>query len=107
MRNEPKIELSALRQIGWDHWDPIGIRQFDADWPTEAPDEYDSYLLRVVSVLRGGQSEAEASAYLNHVASEDMGLRQRTALENEAAVTTVRAIATYLRTFPDGPLGVD
>ena len=64
MRNEPKIELSALRQIGWDHWDPIGIRQFDADWPTEAPDEYDSYLLRVVSMLRGGQSEAEASAYL-------------------------------------------
>ncbi|WP_260694385.1 hypothetical protein [Rhizobium laguerreae] len=29
MSEHIKIDIAALRKIGWDHWDPIGIRQLD------------------------------------------------------------------------------
>ena len=106
MNRYPKIQLSILRQIGWDEWDPIGIRQFDDDWKNNAADEYDSYILHVVSLLHGGKSEADAIAYLDWVASEHMGLGPQCPDAHGAAAKTVQAIAAYLRTLPDGPLSV-
>ena len=104
MNRYPKIQLSILRQIGWDEWDPIGIRGFeDDDWRTDAADEYDSYILHVVSLLRNGKSETEAINYLDLVASEHMGLGPRSQEQRQASAHTVRAIAAYLRTLPDGP----
>src|SRR5438270_10407833 len=103
MNRYPKIKLSILRQIGWDEWDPIGIRQFDTDdWRTNAADEYDRYILHVVSMLHGGQSEADASAYLDWVASEHMGLGPQNSEAHKASAKTVGAIVAYLRTLPDG-----
>lgn len=103
MKHYPKIQLGILRQIGWDEWDPIGIRKFETDdWRTDAADEYDKYILHVVSLLHGGKSEADAAAYLDWVASEHMGLGPRTAQEREASLSTVRAIAIYLCTLPTG-----
>ena len=103
MSRYPKILLGRVRQIGWDEWDPIGIRQFgNDDWRTDAADEYDSYLLHIVSLLHRGKSEADAIKYLDWVASEHMGLGPRTADQRQASANTVRAVAAYLRTFPDG-----
>jgi hypothetical protein len=107
MSRYPKIKLSIVRQIGWDHWDPIGIRGFGGDdWQTNAADEYDSYLLHIVSLLHSGKSEVDAVEYLDVVASEHMGLGPRSQEEHQASANTVRAIAAYLRTLPDGPLSV-
>lgn len=99
----PKIQLSRLRQIGWDHWDPIGIRSFETDdWKENAADEYDGYLLEVVSMLHRGQSTADAIAYLDWVGSEHMGLGPVTDEAHRASIATVEAILTYLKTLPDG-----
>ena len=107
MSRYPKIQLSVLRQIGWDEWDPIGIRRFDTDdWRTNAADEYDGYILHVVSLLHNGKPEADAVAYLDWVASEHMGLGPQSPEAHEVSAKTVRAIAAYLRTLPDGPLSV-
>ena len=105
MNGQSKIKLSVLRQIGWDDWDPIGLRD-DADWRKNGADEYDGYLLHVVSLLSSGQSEEVAVAYLDWVASERMGGGPQTAAGHAASITTVRAIAGYLHTLPVGPTNV-
>lgn len=65
MNPYPKIQLSRIRQIGWDHWDPIGIRSFGTDgWKEGAADEYDAYLLQVVGKLHRGEPIESAISYL-------------------------------------------
>lgn len=107
MNPYPKIQLSRIRQIGWDQWDPIGIRSFGTDgWKEGAADEYDAYLLQVVSRLHRGEPIESAVSYLDQIASEHMGLGPLTDEGHRASVATVEAILTYLKTLPDGPLGV-
>jgi len=93
-----KMELVALRQIGWDYWDPIGIRGFnDDDWRGPATDEYDSYMVHVSQQLRNGVPEEQAIAYLDQIASDHMGLGPITTEGHNASTQTVMAIAEYLR----------
>lgn len=73
--------LARLRDVGWKHWDPIQLR--DAGGPE---DEYDEYLLQVVSRLERSSSEAACIAYLMHVESEDMMIARDDA-ERRAAKT--------------------
>ena len=103
MSSFPRLQLSRLRQIGWDEWDPIGLGSVE-DWRADAPDEYDSYLLYVVSMLRNGQGVDDAAAYLDRISSEHMGLGQATPEGHRASLTTANAIAAYLKTLSDGPL---
>ncbi|WP_246206982.1 hypothetical protein [Methylocystis heyeri] len=71
----PKLELGRLRQIGWDEWDPIGIRSIDdRSWRGPAADEYDAYLLHAASLLLGGAEKKRAVEYLDMIASEHIGL---------------------------------
>lgn len=92
-----EIQLARLRQIGWDEWDPIGIRQInDTDWRTGAADEYDAYLLDVAHMLDQGKSSDEAVEYLDMIFSEHMGLGQVTDLSHCASVRTVSEINRYL-----------
>jgi hypothetical protein len=98
-----KLELSRLRQIGWDEWDPIGIRSMDDQcWRSSAANEYDAYLIHAASLLRGGAEKLRAVEYLDMIASEHMGLG-RTEAGRIAAVRTVEAIAAYLNRLSDGP----
>jgi hypothetical protein len=69
-----------------------------------AADEYDRYLLHVVSLLHRGATTLEAETYLRGIASEHMGLGPPTAAGENATKRTVAAILDYLRTLPDGPL---
>jgi hypothetical protein len=102
----PKLELSRLRQIGWDEWDPIGIRSInDQSWRGPAADEYDQYLLHAASLLLGGAGKKRVVEYLDMIASEHMVLG-RTEAGRIAAVRTVDAIAAYLARLSDGPLEI-
>ena len=59
-----------VRQVLMEAWDPIGVR----DVP-EAQDEYDAYVAKVYVMLMDGRASQQAiAAYLNHVATDRMGL---------------------------------
>jgi hypothetical protein len=78
----PVVKLSALREIGWTSWDPIGLRALDSEWPA---DEYDSYLLVGFDMIQSGKSVDEVTAYLIEMASVNMGLSK---VDGAAARTT-------------------
>jgi hypothetical protein len=63
-------------------------------------DEYDRYLLHVVSMICRGGSQNEATAYLINIASEYMGL---SVVDAGAAAATSNAIADYLTSLSGGP----
>ena len=100
MTPQPKIQLSRLREIGWQLWDPIGLADRTGLSGEGCADEYDHYLLHVVSMFCRGASMAETTDYLTAVTSEHMGL---SVVDADAAVATSRAIADYLASLPDGP----
>jgi len=98
MSQEANSEFAALRRIGWDYWDPIGIGGFSADnWRVSAADEYDRYIQHVAWLLKGGAPVDHAIAYLDRIASDHMGLGPITAKGHAASVQTVTAVAEYLR----------
>ncbi len=84
-----KICIVALRDIGWSHWDPIGIKSLRDN----ADDEYDSYLLHVASLLINGHDKSEAIKYLLKSESCTMGLSTANV---EAATNTVNEIYDYI-----------
>ena len=95
----PKIQLSRLREIGWKLWDPIGLGHNGSAPDEGCADEYDRYLLHVVSMISRGGSKEEATVYLAGIASEHMGL---SVVDADAAAATANAIAEYLASLPDG-----
>jgi hypothetical protein len=102
MTRAPDADLTHLRQIGWDEWDPIGIRQFnDEDWRADAADEYDGYLLHALVLLRNGAEAREAVEYLDFIASEHMGLGPVSDEGHAASERTVAAIIRYVRGHPE------
>lgn len=82
MTASTKIRLSALREIAWGAWDPIGLRDSDG-----LPDEYDTYLLHVAALLKSGRQRSEAVDYLMDVESRHMGLGERTSTRGRAQET--------------------
>lgn len=87
------IEIEALRKIGWDHWDPIGIRQmFDESWCEQAADEYDSYLLQAARMILQGCEQKDVAAWLDEIITRHMGLEPLAG----ASMRTVKAIAALL-----------
>lgn len=108
MASYPVVQLSRLREIGWALWDPIGLRQISGDdWRDggACADEYDDYLLQVVSRLRRGESHEAIAGYLEETETDRMGLN-RTFNITKRAEATVAAISDYLMTLPPGPLKV-
>ena len=100
MTHYPNIQLSHLRDIGWKLWDPIGLADDEGTPDEGCANEYDRYLLDVVSMFCRGGSRNEATAYLINIASEYMGL---SVVDAGAAAATSNAIADYLTSLPDGP----
>lgn len=92
-----EIDLSALREIGWREWDPIGIRQFDDDvWQKDAADEYDRYLIEVAGGLQTGWTTDEAIEYLVGIECEYIGLGEspKTRPRAEATVKAIRELVS-------------
>jgi hypothetical protein len=90
----PNIQLVRLRDIGWELWDPIGLR----DVRDQCDDEYDRYLLEVVARLERDDATQSVAEYLVTIASEHMGLGQSPSALARASAT-VAAIKAYLETL--------
>ncbi|MFD2261790.1 hypothetical protein ACFSM5_02755 [Lacibacterium aquatile] len=80
--------LTEVRDIVWTHWDPIGLRNAEGGW---AADEYDEYLLQVLTMLRQGADQKAAADYLIQVESVHMGLGKN-ATASARATKTVSAL---------------
>jgi hypothetical protein len=99
---QPKVKLSKLRDIGWGHWDPIGLMTpngfFPGKWDKEPnlsfADEYDSYLISAASQLRRGTPRETVIEYLIEIETHHMGL-------GENADTRQRAEAVVSAIFAD------
>jgi hypothetical protein len=61
-------KLQKISRLLWEEWDPIGVNGIAPD------DEYDSYALRVFSMLSEGKRETEIAQYLTWAVTENMGL---------------------------------
>jgi hypothetical protein len=89
----PPLKLSALRDIGWEEWDPIRLNGSEGGWRrSEAADEYDRYMLRVVDGLRNGECGEPLIDYLVAIETRHMGL-------TETPATRTRAWATWRPLF--------
>lgn len=108
MSDGAKIKLSRLREIGWSHWDPIGLREMsDGDWQDggACADEYDSYLLQAGGMLRRGEPVSKVVAYLEETETGHIGMTLNKTTRSRAEAT-VAAISDYLGTLPPEPLKV-
>ena len=73
---KPDYKIDRIRDIGWTHWDPIGLAKHIDDWrELEWTDEYDAYLLRAFSVLWHGDNVHKATRYLLQFEAVSMGLK--------------------------------
>jgi hypothetical protein len=94
MPKQPKIRLSRLRDLGWRHWDPIGLSGFEGGWEkSDAADEYDTYLMKVAGMVRRGEGDDAAARYLVEIESEymGMGMNADTQSRAEATIAAIRA----------------
>jgi len=93
------VKLSVLRDIGWDHWDPARLNGSDGGWRrSNAADEYDRYLLRVVGRLQSGETNEALVDYL--VGIETMHMRlAATSTARSRAEATVAALREQVERF--------
>jgi hypothetical protein len=85
MTSKPEIRRisSAVNQVLWDVWDPIGVNTC-----ADAHGEYDSYVCQIVKLLLTNASDDQIAEYLSKEASEHMGLNY----QRERAYPTVVAL---------------
>jgi hypothetical protein len=100
VNGHPNVQLSELRLIAWRYWDPIGLSDGSKFGPARCADEYDRYLMNVVSQLTHGARRPDAASYLCEIASNQMGLSN---VDADAAKKTVDAIADYLAGLAEVP----
>jgi hypothetical protein len=93
----PDPTLLALRRIGWEVWDPIGLaHHVGADFISGPADEYDRYLLEAFKMASIGRSAEDIANYLADIAADYMGLGP--SVEGEiAAVETAAEILGLTR----------
>lgn len=97
MSSHPSIKLSVLRDIGWRDWDPIGLQTLEGGWKgSNAPDEYDGYLLQLAARLQKGEAEEPLVDYLIQVEIEHMGLMANPSARPRALATVI-AVRDYVR----------
>ena len=93
------LHLARLRDVGWDVWDPIGLRTILGPWrDSSAEDEYDCYLLEAAERLKRLDPLSEIAEYLVAIEVEHMGLRPG-ASTFPRALAAVEAIKSYLATI--------
>ena len=84
-----------LRDIGWDHWDPIGLNGAEGGWRrSDAADEYDRYMHYVIHGLQRGDASDGLVDYLVIIETRHMGLTETLGTRMRVAAA-VAAICTY------------
>jgi len=80
------MRLSALRDIGWDHWDPIGLNGAEGGWRrSDAANEYDRYMQHIVDGLQRGALDETLIDYLVAIETRHMGLAETHTTRTRAA----------------------
>lgn len=67
MSREPHPLWVPVRQILWDDWDPIGVKDIAPE------DEYDGYVWPVISKISRGETADQIADYLDRASNEHMG----------------------------------
>ena len=99
MPSRPPVKLSVLRDIGWKHWDPVGLNGAEGGWQrSDAADEYDRYMLRVAGGLQSGEPAGALVDYLVGIETGYMGLTGTPTARTRAAAT-VGAIREYVESL--------
>ena len=103
---QPRIKLSRLRDIGWTHWDPIGLLVEGKHWDHEDAkpfaDEYDSYLIAAAGMIRRGAPDQEVVAFLLQIETDHMALTEQPDSLDRAKATVVAIKADdELWTYPE------
>ena len=97
MSASPPLKLSALRDIGWEQWDPVGLNGSEGGWRrSEAADEYDRYMRRVADGLATGEPREALVDYLVSIETRHMGLTETPATRIRAQAT-VAAVLQHLK----------
>ncbi|MGO6847545.1 hypothetical protein GFL38_30470 [Rhizobium leguminosarum bv. viciae] len=98
MSKHTEIDIDALRKIGWDHWDPIVIRQLDdSAWRNNAADEYDTYLLQAANMILQGATCETVAVYLDDIISDAIALGPPSEAVHRASLLTAEVISAYLQ----------
>ena len=93
MAAHPNFDLSRLPEIGWDIWDPIGLKG-----QARLDDEYDRYLLRSADRIWDGADAHEIARYLAEIEATAMGLGN-SADARERTENAARALTEYVETL--------
>jgi hypothetical protein len=82
------IGTLSLRTIAWSDWDPIGLNGSEGGWRySDAANEYDRYMLRVLEGLRNGEPASSLIDYLVGIEVEHMGVTKRPDARTRATAT--------------------
>ncbi len=95
MKLAARAKLAQLRRIGWDNWDPIGLKDVHGG---SAEDEYDDYLVTAVTMLLADEEDGAVVDYLVAVERDHMGLGDSLSALPRASAT-VAALRSYLITL--------
>lgn len=86
--------LERLKDPLWEEWDPIGVNE------TDCPrDEYDSYALKIQSMLMSNSSRDEVLSYLVWLRTEYIGISKK---GDPATVADQRVADRAIKIYKDG-----
>ena len=84
-RQQHDADFGKVREF-LQKWDAIGVYHpadsEDDDWP---PDEYDSYIAHVLSLLHSGHGADRIASYLEFARTQEMGLSPFPSRDREVA----------------------
>jgi len=86
--------LERLKDLLWEEWDPIGVNE------TDCPrDEYDSYALKIHSMLMSNASREEVLSYLVWLRTDYIGISKK---GDPATVTDQLVADRAIQIYEDG-----
>jgi hypothetical protein len=96
MSASPTLKLSALRDIGWGHWNPMELNGAEGGWRRSyAANEYDRYMLHVTAGMQSGKPDQALVDYLFGIETDHMRLND-TPAARARATATISAIRAYV-----------
>jgi hypothetical protein len=91
MNSRSTLQLSKLREIGWQHWDPLGLRGSEHT----SPDEYDTFLIHAAGRLWDGAAEQDVTDYLLKAETDSMAINVAPESRRRARLV-VAALSAYV-----------
>lgn len=89
--------LKSVNAVLCEHWDPIGVRSIDVDWPD---DEYESYALGLVALIRQSAPDDAIAEHLGVLETEKMGIGPSAP---QRRLTVARMVRATVEDFTGSP----